>query len=151
MVKLAPSANSTVPVPKVSASAEVWKVAAAVRSKFPLPSVAADLVVYVAAVSVLYRAPVNSISVVEVLPILVTPVPTPPASASPISLIVIFPEDVSESWALIVKAVSAVPAPISPVTVIAPAPDERVSVLAPSTVEPRVISPSPALVSMVAF
>ena len=78
--------------------------------------------------------------------------PVTPADAPPIFDIFIVPELVSLALAaLIVKAVSAVPAPISPVTVIAPAPDERVSVLAPSTVEPRLISPSPALVSMVAF
>ena len=99
-------------------------------------------------------APVNSISVVAALPTLSAPAATTPplpAPEAPISLIVIFPEEVSESWALIVKLASAAVVPTSPLIVIAPVPDVRIRFFAPLTVVPIEISPLPAEVSMVAF
>ena len=89
-----------------------------------------------------------------VLPILSAPAAiTPPlvAPEAPISLMFITPEEVSESWALIVKFASGVVVPISPVTVITPVPDERIRFFSPLTVEPRLIDPLPALVSIVEF
>ena len=103
----------------------------------------------------LYLVPEKLICLVAVLPILSAPAaitpPLPALALEPISLMLITPADVSLVWALIVKLASGVVAPISPVTVIIPVPDERIRFFSPSTVEPRLIDPLPALVSIVEF
>ena len=121
-VKLALSARSIVPVPKVIASCSVSNSAVTATFIFsPLTEVIVLLVPLK-----LYKAPPKLTVSVDVLPIKVSPItPAPPLPIAPVMKISAFPSDAVPDAlpSLIFNPPNSLLAPIAPVMVTSPVPD----------------------------